>query len=154
MKKSEKYPMYRDKKHPNSYYRQYIKRKVLKKMIVEFNKTTKEIHLLNSDYIKYIKHKNVCPICGETRDVCFVFHHLIPKEKSFSLGYATKKNTNHKDEVSFEEMLEEMKKCTCICVNCHHEIHYHFLLTNDKLKDFYGEDILKNILKNQEGLIY
>lgn len=67
------------------------------------------------------KYKYPCLKCGESHFECIVFHHVVPQTKSFSvaagqLGKHTK-----------EEIETEIKKCVCLCENCHRKFHHqHF----------------------------
>ena len=60
-----------------------------------------------------------CCICGYNK--CYEsldFHHLDPIEKEMGLG-AVRANP-----VAWEKIVEELRKCICVCSNCHGEIHY------------------------------
>lgn len=63
------------------------------------------------------KWKRPCEKCGESRLYLIQFHHIDPSTKSFCIGAnATSKKAN---------LLEaEVKKCVCLCSNCHDEFHY------------------------------
>jgi len=61
------------------------------------------------------KHKNLCVLCGDTREHVLVFHHKNPKKKEFSIAGHNR---------SKENLLAEIKKCIVLCNNCHHEFHY------------------------------
>ena len=59
-----------------------------------------------------------CEICGYNKCIdALVFHHKNPNEKEFGLaqGGATR---------TWEEYLNEAKKCQLLCCNCHAEEHY------------------------------
>ena len=57
-----------------------------------------------------------CLICGYNKYVgALHFHHLNPKEKSFSLSHSGICK-------SIKRMREEAKKCILVCANCHSEI--------------------------------
>ena len=61
--------------------------------------------------------KTPCVKCGETRLWIIQFHHINPTEKSFNLS-----NSHYgKDKI-----IEERKKCVCLCSNCHDEFHYFY----------------------------
>lgn len=60
--------------------------------------------------------KTPCLKCGETRIRCICYHHLDPKGKDFTIAQLRKTN---KDVI-----VNEIKKCICLCLNCHHEFHY------------------------------
>ena len=62
--------------------------------------------------------KTPCVKCGENRVYVIQFHHKDPKSKCFSISEGS---NYHKSK---EAMVEESKKCVCLCANCHKEYHY------------------------------
>lgn len=63
--------------------------------------------------------KHPCEKCGESRLYLIQFHHIDPNTKKFCIGScASAKHT--------EELTEEVKKCVCLCSNCHDEFHYFY----------------------------
>lgn len=66
------------------------------------------------------KYKTACLKCGETRVYCLCFHHIDPKQKKFNIGGGTAK-------IALEEdIANEVKKCVCLCQNCHKEFHHFY----------------------------
>lgn len=63
------------------------------------------------------KWKHPCEKCGEERLYLIQFHHIDPSTKSFCIGA----NATSKQDALLEE---EVKKCICLCSNCHDEFHY------------------------------
>jgi hypothetical protein len=57
-----------------------------------------------------------CIKCGEDRVWLIQFHHVNPKEKLLQIHAAK----------TIESANEEVKKCVCLCANCHAEYHYFF----------------------------
>jgi lactate dehydrogenase-like 2-hydroxyacid dehydrogenase len=55
-----------------------------------------------------------CLYCGEDHPATLQFHHRKPEEKRFTISQAVMKNA-----YSWDEILEEVKKCDLICANCH-----------------------------------
>jgi len=55
-----------------------------------------------------------CQDCGKSTgyDSAYDFHHRINDQKKFTIGSVFR-------EASWEELLEEAKKCDLLCVNCH-----------------------------------
>lgn len=54
-----------------------------------------------------------CTVCKNTyHHAAFDFHHLDPSKKKFSI-------TDKIQNLSFEELIKETKKCILLCVNCH-----------------------------------
>lgn len=60
--------------------------------------------------------KTSCAKCGEDRLYLIDFHHIDPKQKSFTISDNYQKST--------ALLAEEVKKCVCLCANCHREYHY------------------------------
>lgn len=59
--------------------------------------------------------KTPCAKCGEDRKCSIHFHHIDPKEKDVCLSHGS---------VGKARIMEEVKKCVCLCANCHEEFHY------------------------------
>ena len=60
--------------------------------------------------------RSKCAICSY--DKCqnaLELHHLDPSEKEFGFG--------SKSSISWDKLINEAKKCICVCANCHREIH-------------------------------
>lgn len=56
-----------------------------------------------------------CGICGYDKSIqALHFHHLDPNKKDFAPSTKV---------VSRELFVKELKKCVCICANCHSEVH-------------------------------
>ena len=59
--------------------------------------------------------KTPCIFCGESDPVCIDWHHIDSSQKSFAISFIKTK--------SKERTLAEMKKCICVCSNCHRKLH-------------------------------
>lgn len=79
---------------------------------------------------KYNALKTPCVKCGETRFYLIQFHHIDPSNKSFNITEGGSKNRNIEDEV---------KKCVCLCSNCHDEFHYFYGKVPKKPKESLSE---------------
>lgn len=66
---------------------------------------------------KYNELKQPCVKCGESRPWVIQFHHIDPSTKLFNI---TEGGSKHKN------IQEEVKKCVCLCSNCHDEFHYFY----------------------------
>lgn len=64
-----------------------------------------------------LQFKQPCAKCGETRLHLIQFHHIDPKTKEFCIGASHKRT---------EELEKEVKKCVCLCANCHAEYHFFY----------------------------
>ena len=100
--------------------------------------------ILQRNKDRYIKGKELveslktsCLKCGETRKYLIDFHHIEPSNKSFEVSKGTTGR-------SHEKVIAEIKKCVCMCRNCHTE--YHYLYGNvpenpvESLKEYLGVD--------------
>lgn len=68
-----------------------------------------------------------CVRCGEIVGCCLIAHHVDPKTKSFNIG------TARSHTYSVEKVVAELKKCVCVCDNCHRKIHTgFFIVTPDR----------------------
>lgn len=61
--------------------------------------------------------KGGCALCPEREPCCMSAHHRNPKQKDFSVGTATAQG------FSLERVALELKKCVCLCENCHRKVH-------------------------------
>ena len=65
-----------------------------------------------SDYIRALKLKAGCAICGYNEHACAVeFDHIDPSQKLFNVA-------SGKDH-SWSDFLAEIAKCRILCANCH-----------------------------------
>ncbi len=61
--------------------------------------------------------KDGCKKCDEKSHDCLCAHHKDPKKKKFGLS-------NIKSvRPSIEVLKKELKKCVCLCLNCHAKLH-------------------------------
>lgn len=69
----------------------------------------------NRDWLELYKQNCKCSKCGEPDTACLVFHHIGKKKACISTlvdsGY------------SVNAILEELKKCICLCAKCHRKLH-------------------------------
>ena len=101
--------------------------------VIEFVKRRKE------NLIKVFGSK--CCICGFNKwQSALEFHHINPEEKEF--GLTTSSTTK-----AIEKQLEEMKKCILVCSNCHRGIHSNNLTIPENWKDFYNNNIAKQLIE-------
>jgi hypothetical protein len=62
----------------------------------------------------------ICCLCKKVYpQELFEFHHLDPKEKSFSLGNGIRSNC-----IAWEKIVDELRKCVMVCANCHRMVEY------------------------------
>lgn len=67
----------------------------------------------------FAKWKKPCQKCGEQRLYLIQFHHIDPATKKFGISDGLLKR-------KIEICEEEVKKCVCLCSNCHDEFHYFY----------------------------
>ena len=83
------------------------------------------------DFIQEVRTFLGCKFCPETDTVCLDFHHLY--NKNFDITKVNSKNA----------VLREMKKCVCVCSNCHRKIHANKIIItpNDAIEvEQFGKD--------------
>ena len=60
-----------------------------------------------------------CSICGYNKCIAALqFHHIDPSTKKHQLSM------RQTGQMSWDDILEEAKKCQLLCANCHAELHY------------------------------
>ena len=99
----------------------------------QVNSRGKEANRINSrkmrrklhDYVETLK--TPCAKCGNDHPYVLDFHHIDPSTKKFDIGHWYKT----KDAIN-----EEVKKCICLCRNCHQTFHYFY---GSKPKDPSGD---------------
>lgn len=76
-----------------------------------------------------------CQICGYNKCITALeFHHINSSLKDFNFH-----TTNH----SWEKIINECKKCICVCANCHREIHHGDTIF-DTSKQYFNEELVKD----------
>lgn len=66
-------------------------------------------------FVQRYKRLCSCKYCDENESCCLEFHHKDPTTKLFSVGGAGNRTIN--------QIKEEIRKCICICSNCHKKLH-------------------------------
>ena len=92
--------------------------------------------MLKDKLLEY-KGVNFCEKCGcKPRTVnCLHFHHLVPRDKSFSLDMEAWKNKKFKSYCIEDRIAKELDKCIVVCANCHIRGH----IDNDRFEKFYSQ---------------
>lgn len=70
---------------------------------------------LTTAKLKAIKLYLGCYCCSEVYPNCLEFHHVDESQKDFIISGAKQR--------SWESIQNELKKCICVCANCHRKIH-------------------------------
>lgn len=83
-----------------------------------------------------------CQCCGYDKTISALeFHHLDPSKKEITLSRSI---------LSWEKTKKELKKCICVCANCHREIH-DGLREIDTTKQYFDESLINyNPLESQK----
>lgn len=79
--------------------------------------TRDSIKVRNKEFLKELKSKLKCSVCGEDRPVTLDFHHINPDEKELSVARAVFAGW------SIKRIQKEIDKCTVLCSNCHRILH-------------------------------
>ena len=77
------------------------------------NKTYKKRKKIWEDFMKQQK----CSKCGIADFRVLQWHHINPEEKTMTIGASAK-------IMNLNLVMEEVKKCICVCANCHFILHY------------------------------
>lgn len=72
--------------------------------------------------------KTSCRKCGDTRLYVIDFHHIDPSTKAFNIN-------RKKSKTDFSVIENEVKKCVCLCRNCHMEFHYFYGMKPENPKE-------------------
>ena len=128
---SEFYPDKKRKSGINTICKECIKQRVMeryahnKEQILAYHKQyhvgyrDRQRELFKEYYEKVQSLKTPCAKCGESRLYVLDFHHIDPKEKSFNINRKVSKS-------DFSVIENEVKKCVCLCRNCHMEYHFFY----------------------------
>lgn len=73
---------------------------------------------IRQQYDEYMKDK-ICQECGYSDPRSLVWHHTDPKNKKNGVVQMMGKNNG------WQTILKEIKKCICLCHNCHNIFHNH-----------------------------
>ncbi len=74
--------------------------------------------------------KTPCVVCDEEDKCCIDFHHLGKNKKDFTIADATKRKWSN------DKIINEVKKCVCICSNHHRKLHYYELSVEETIKKY------------------
>ena len=89
-----------------------------KRNILLSDKISKKKRKYLNKFITRIKLMFGCKICGYKKcGSALEFHHLDKNTKDFSISQMANK------KISIQTIKKEIRKCVCVCSNCHKEIH-------------------------------
>lgn len=82
-----------------------------------------------------------CCLCGFDKfQEALEFHHVNPEEKEFGI-------TSMTTTKAIELQLTELRKCICVCANCHRGIHAGYLNVPNNWQELYNNDIANNLIQ-------
>ena len=79
--------------------------------------TARERRKESEDYVRGYRSKLSCVDCGEAHPAVLDFHHVDPSLKRFNIGGQAR-------NYGLACVREELKKCICLCSNCHRKRHW------------------------------
>lgn len=80
--------------------------------------------------IAELKSQATCAKCGDDRDYVLDYHHINPENKDNTVARMTSNNYR------LDRTLEAVKKCICLCSNCHREFHHFNNANNITLEEY------------------
>lgn len=83
----------------------------------------------HKDVINDIKKESSCAKCGEKRFYLLDFHHIDPSTKIDTVARLSAYS-------SIEAAIKEIKKCICLCANCHREFHWFEKENNISIEEY------------------
>lgn len=123
---------YKNPKRKRAYTRKYMREvwypRHRAEQIKRVKKVTRAYKLRVNELLKAFR-ANGCSVCPEKAPCCLDAHHRDPKKKDFSVGTACS------NKMSLKKIEAELRKCACVCKNCHAKIHAGLL----RLADDSGE---------------
>ena len=88
-------------------------------------------------------YKTHCAKCGCANTYVLTFHHIDYRTKEFEVSVARRK---------LNDVLKELKKCICLCHNCHQTYHYFYGIHPDKPIETLNEFLSANWTPQKEML--
>lgn len=93
-------------KHKSNYSEKYANK---------YNIRNNERRIRQKQLFEEYKDNLSCIVCSENDNSCLEFHHVDSSQKEFTIGASI--------HFKWERILEELKKCVCLCSNCHNKLH-------------------------------
>lgn len=82
------------------------------------NQYMKDAYKNKQKEIEELKSQYKCAKCGDNRGYVLDFHHIQPQDKEKDVARLVANN------YTLNKVYDEIKKCICLCSNCHREFHY------------------------------
>ena len=94
------------------------------------NQYMKDVYKRKQQEIEQLKTQYQCAKCGDNRGYVLDFHHIDPSKKE---GEVSRMIANN---YKLETVYDEIKKCICLCSNCHREFHHFEKYQGITLEDY------------------
>jgi len=91
----------------------YPRRKICKKCVQE---NERKKYYNKQEFLNSYKAQHKCAKCNNDKYYLIDFHHIDPSTKKY--------NISNNPNIKIETLQEELKKCICLCANCHREFHF------------------------------
>lgn len=103
---------YKDKeKQAKAQHEHYLRNKEL------FNERRRQVRVRMKKWFAEFSKNDKCINCPESDKSCLDYHHVNPSEKDRSIADFIQKYSK------IDKVIEEYKKCVCLCSNCHRKFH-------------------------------
>ena len=106
---------YKDENVRKAYHKQGS-RKYYENNIEKVRAAIKKVNTANKEKWQAFKATLKCAVCGENHPAVLDFHHIDPKEKTYSVSRLV-------SDRSYTKAMKEIEKCIVLCAN-HHRIHH------------------------------
>lgn len=88
-----------------------------RKQQAEYNKTWRANHMRAIEQVLQKFRASGCSFCPEKEPCCLDAHHTDESKKEFNISFGRSRRWPVK------RIEQELKKCICICTNCHRKLH-------------------------------
>lgn len=124
---------YKDKNKAREHHKEYHKGwyQRHKEEVIERRKKRQQEILT---WFRRYKSTLYCMDCGISHPAVLQFHHRNRSEKSFSIANVASRAT------SVKQIMNEMKKCDVVCVNCHAKRHWRETHETDSWEEVLPEE--------------
>lgn len=102
--------------HHRAYMREYLKDPRARAKQLARNKRNKIRYVARNKAIMAKFRVNGCTYCPEIDEACLDAHHTASAKKEGNVAKGL-------DRWSEKRLRDELKKCICVCANCHRKLH-------------------------------
>ncbi|OHD23713.1 MAG: hypothetical protein A2Y38_24710 [Spirochaetes bacterium GWB1_59_5] len=111
--KDKEYGLRRHREYMRKMYKNPLYMKKQRERVRAFKRRLKQEHaLVLHEFRGY-----GCALCPEKEPCCLSAHHVDPNKKEFNVTLA------YTWCINVERLRGELKKCVCLCENCHRKVH-------------------------------